>query len=78
MKEIGDEQRSDELLVKQEKTLINYNLHQSIVNNDLRDIKRDSGMFFTPEWIVDLMVNLIDDTNYVEKKTLRFWNLPVV
>ena len=58
MKEISEEQRSDELLAKQEKTLMDYNLHQSIVNNDLRDIKRDSGMFFTPEWIVDFMVNI--------------------
>ena len=71
MKEIGDEQRSDELLVKQEKTLMDHNLHQSIVNNDLRDIKRDSGMFFTPEWIVDLMVNLIDDKNYDEKEGIK-------
>lgn len=73
MKDIGNEQRSDELLVNQDKTLMDFNLHQSIVNSkNIRDIKRDSGMFFTPEWIVDLMVNLIDDTNYVEKKALRF------
>ncbi|MDD5407727.1 MAG: N-6 DNA methylase, partial [Candidatus Cloacimonas acidaminovorans] len=71
MKDIGNEQRSDELLVNQDKTLMDFNLHQSIVNSDLRDIKRDSGMFFTPEWIVDLMVNLIDDTNYVEKEGIK-------
>ena len=71
MKDIGNEQRSDELLVNQDKTLMDFNLHQSIVNSDLRDIKRDSGMFFTPEWIVDLMVNLIDDTNYVEKECIK-------
>ncbi len=48
MKEISEEQKSDELLAKQEKTLMDYNLHQFIVNNDLRDIKRRfRNVFYT-------------------------------
>lgn len=57
------------LLVREE-ALVDYKVHQNIVNNNLKGIKRDYGMFFTPEWIVDFMVNLIDTTRYTDKKDI--------
>ncbi|MEW6686504.1 MAG: TaqI-like C-terminal specificity domain-containing protein [Candidatus Edwardsbacteria bacterium] len=49
---------------------MDYKVHQSIVNNNLKGIKKDYGMFFTPECIVDFMVNLIDITKYTDKKDI--------
>ena len=49
---------------------MDYKVHQSIVNNNLKCIKKDYGIFFTPEWIVDFMVNLIDVTKYTDKKEI--------
>jgi len=34
--------------------------HQNVLNDTLKEIKRDYGIFFTPEGIVDLMIGLID------------------
>ncbi|MEW6041111.1 MAG: N-6 DNA methylase, partial [Elusimicrobiota bacterium] len=42
--------------------------HQEIVNNQLKDIKKDYGMFFTPEWVVNFMVSLVDIAGLKNKK----------
>lgn len=36
-------------------------IHILKINNKLRHIKKDWGVFFTPQWVVDLMVNLIEE-----------------
>jgi len=54
-----------------EEALVDYELHQSIVNNNLKGVKKNYGMFFTPERIVDFMVNLIDTTKYTDKKGIK-------
>jgi adenine-specific DNA-methyltransferase len=40
------------------------------MNNNLKEIKKDYGIFFTPERIVDFMVNLIEPTRYIDKKDI--------
>ncbi len=49
---------------------MDYKVHQNIVNNNLKGIKKDYGMFFTPEHIVDFMVNLIDISKCTDKKDI--------
>lgn len=39
---------------------MNYKIYQNIVNANLKDVKKDYGIFFTPEHIVDFMVDLIE------------------
>lgn len=63
------QKRYKPLLVKEE-ALVDYKVHQDIVNNNLKGIKKDYGIFFTPERIVDFMVNLIDVTKYSDKKDI--------
>ncbi|OQA92108.1 MAG: Modification methylase TaqI [Elusimicrobia bacterium ADurb.Bin231] len=60
------QKKKNYLLIK-ENNLVDYKLHQDIVNNNLKGVKKDYGMFFTPERIVDFMVNLID-MDRLEKK----------
>ena len=57
------------LLVREE-AIADYKVHQEIVNNNLKGIKKDYGIFFTPERIVDFMVNLIDVAKYADKKDI--------
>jgi adenine-specific DNA-methyltransferase len=52
-------------------TLSDYKTHQSTINNNLKDIKKDYGIFFTPERIVDFMVNLIDVPKYQYKNDIK-------
>ncbi len=42
---------------------IDIKVHATIANNKVKHIKKDWGIFFTPQWIVDFMVNLIDGRN---------------
>lgn len=44
--------------------------HQTVVNNRIKDVKKDYGIFFTPEKIVDFMVNLIKPAIYRDKKDI--------
>lgn len=37
--------------------------HAIVANNKVKHIKKDWGIFFTPQWVVDFMVNLIDESN---------------
>ncbi|WP_141266811.1 TaqI-like C-terminal specificity domain-containing protein [Thermodesulfovibrio sp. Kuro-1] len=46
------------LLIKEQ--ALDYKTQQFILNSNLKNIKKDYGIFFTPEWLVDFMVNLID------------------
>jgi len=39
---------------------LHLNFYEQLVNNKLKEIKKDFGIFFTPEWVVDLMVNMIE------------------
>jgi len=63
------QKRYKTLLVKNE-ALVDYKVHETILNNNLKGIKKDYGIFFTPECIVDFMVNLIDIHKYVDKKDI--------
>ncbi|HCG76895.1 MAG: DNA methyltransferase [bacterium (Candidatus Ratteibacteria) CG_4_10_14_3_um_filter_41_18] len=70
MKRIRYRQKRYKPLLVREEALVDYKVHQSIVNNNLKGIRKDYGMFFTPEQIVDFMVNLIDVTEYTDKKDI--------
>ena len=70
MKATKYQQKIYKPLLLREEALADYKLHQDILNNNLKSIKKDYGMFFTPEWIVDFMVNLIDFHRYADKKGL--------
>jgi adenine-specific DNA-methyltransferase len=61
--------KSKPLLVREE-VMADYRIRQNIVNNNLQAIKKAYGMFFTPEWVVDFMVNLIDAGRYTDKNDL--------
>lgn len=50
--------REKPLLIKEQ--ALDYQTLQFVLNKNLREIKKDYGIFFTPEWVVDFMVNLID------------------
>ncbi len=54
-----------------EEVLEDYKIHQEILNNSLKNIKKDYGMFFTPEHIVDFMVHLIDANKYTNKEDIN-------
>ncbi len=50
----------------------NVEVHAARVNNKVKHIKKDWGIFFTPQWVVDFMVNLIDDRlNLTDLKILE-------
>ena len=40
---------------------IKVEVHANVVNNKIKHIKKDWGIFFTPQWVVDFMVNLINE-----------------
>jgi len=42
---------------------IDIEVHAIAANNKVKHIKKDWGIFFTPQWVVDFMVNLIDERN---------------
>ncbi|NPA39204.1 MAG: N-6 DNA methylase [Thermodesulfobacteria bacterium] len=50
--------------------MIDIELHSTFANNQVKHIKKDWGIFFTPQWVVDFMVNLIDE-NSLDKKDLN-------
>ncbi len=68
MKKIKYRQNRYKPLLVREEALVDYKVHQCIVNDNLKSIKKDYGMFFTPEWVVDFMVNLIDVAKFFDKK----------
>jgi adenine-specific DNA-methyltransferase len=70
MKRIKYRQKRYKPLLVREKASVDLKVHQSIVNDSLKSVKRDYGMFFTPERIIDFMVNLIDITKYTNKKDI--------
>ncbi|MEO0289976.1 MAG: TaqI-like C-terminal specificity domain-containing protein [candidate division WOR-3 bacterium] len=70
MKEIKYPQQSYKPLLVREETLADYKVYQNIVNNNLKKVKKDYGIFFTPEHIVDFMVNLIDVSKYKDKEDI--------
>ncbi len=70
MQTIKYRQKTYKPLLLREKVLVDYKAHQCIVNNNFKSIKKDYGMFFTPERIVDFMVELIDIVKYSEKRDI--------
>jgi len=70
MEKIKYQQKRYKPLLVKEEALVDYKIHQSIVNNNLKSVKKDYGMFFTPERIVNFMVNLIDIAKYTHKKDI--------
>ncbi len=48
---------------------MNLKKHTIVINNRIKHIKKDCGIFFTPQWVVDFMVNLIDEKNLDLKNT---------
>lgn len=55
------------LLIKEQ--ALDYNIHQTILNKTLKN-KKDYGIFFTPEWVVDFMTKLIDIDKIQNKKNI--------
>jgi adenine-specific DNA-methyltransferase len=70
MKMIKYQIKESKPLLVREEVMADYKVHQNIVNNNLQAIKKAYGMFFTPEWVVDFMVNLIDVGRYTDKNDL--------
>jgi adenine-specific DNA-methyltransferase len=70
MKKIKYQAKKYKPLLVREEAIADYKVHQNIVSNNLKGIKRDYGMFFTPERIVDFMVNLIDVAKYTDKNDI--------
>ncbi|MGB9677592.1 MAG: TaqI-like C-terminal specificity domain-containing protein [Candidatus Ratteibacteria bacterium] len=67
MENIKYQQRKYKLLLVKEEAIADYKVHQEIVDNSLKGVKKDYGMFFTPERVIDFMVNLIDIHRLPEK-----------
>ena len=44
--------------------------HVLVVNSKVRHIKKDWGIFFTPQWVINFMVNLIDGEK-LNKKNIK-------
>lgn len=62
------QKRPKPLLVKEE--ALDYKIQQTVVTDKVKSIKKDYGIFFTPETIVDFMVNLIDIKRLSGKKDI--------
>jgi len=50
--------------------IMDLDVHQGIINSNLGDAKKDLGVFFTPECIVDLMVRMIDAGRYGQQNSI--------
>ncbi len=52
---------------------VDVETHAALIDGKLRGIKKDWGIFFTPQWVVDFMVNMIDEdmVNLNELKILE-------
>ena len=70
MKEIKHQPPKYKPLLVREKVIADYKVRQEILNSTLKSIKKDYGIFFTPERIVDFMINLIDITKLTDKKDI--------
>lgn len=46
------------LLIKEDS--FGYIQHRLVLEQRLSQVKKDYGLFFTPEWVVKFMVNLVD------------------
>lgn len=57
------------LVIIGEEAIVNYNVHQYIVNENLKDIKRLWSVF-TPEWVIDFMVDLINVEKYIDNNNI--------
>jgi len=57
-------------LFKNKEISSNLSAHQEAVNHHIQHLKRDYGIFFTPEKIVNFMVNLIDPNEYANQKSV--------
>lgn len=66
--EIEKNGESFESLIVREETLRHFLTYQKAVNDRIKTLKKDYGIFFTPQNIVDLMVNLIDWERFPEGK----------
>lgn len=71
MKKIKYRQKRYKPLLVREKVLEDYKIHQDILNNNLKNVKKDYGMFFTPEHIVDFMVHLMDSSKFTNKEDIN-------
>ncbi len=40
---------------------IDIEIHTAIINKKVKHVKKSWGIFFTPQWVIDLMVSLIDE-----------------
>ncbi|HGJ63970.1 TPA: DNA methyltransferase [bacterium] len=68
-KAIYRQKRNSPLLIKEEIT--STLAYQPAINNLLHNTKKDYGIFFTPERIVDFMVNLIDVGKFINKQNIN-------
>lgn len=62
------EEIASEFLLIKEETLQHLFTYETILNANLRKVRKDYGIFFTPQHIVDLMVGLIDYQRFEEKE----------
>lgn len=43
---------------------MDYRVYQNFAYNLFKNIKKEYGIFFTPEYIIDFMINLIEISEY--------------
>ena len=63
MKEV---KKYNPVVITRENLIVNNDVHQYIMNENLKDIKKDIGMFFTPEWVINFMIDLISTEKFID------------
>ncbi len=61
-------QRKENPLYIREDVASTLYIHQTAINHHLEKVRKDYGIFFTPEKVVNFMVSLIDPSKYAGKK----------
>lgn len=68
-KVIYKQKKHKRLLVKE--GITSTLIYQPDINNQFQNVKKDYGIFFTPEQIVDFMVGQIDVSRFTDKKEIN-------
>lgn len=66
--QIKQYEKNHRQVITREETEASLADHQVVVNNHIKNVKKDYGIFFTPERIVDFMVSLIKPSTYSNNK----------
>lgn len=56
---------------KETSSSMDYRVYQNFAHNLFKNIKKEYGIFFTPEYIIDFMINLIEISEYRDYRDYR-------